>query len=198
MPLMPRVPESRRDDPFYRRVHSRQPYVYVVGPVGYPPGTPGAHQTVMDIHGSIREGHPERDDHLIALGCACWLALNNAARVDEGRTPDYDAVPPVPVGFTYRLIRLTTGDYNRMVARANALGGRSAAGTAGGNFRPRDPIHERYLRKAQDRPDDPDVWDITTWGLVRNDLDMNQAPWPSPDPFRRLPDDAVDGQHRLS
>lgn len=171
----------------YQRVSTRQPYVYVIGPVGYPLGHPGAKQTVMDVHGALREGHPGWNDHLIAMGHAVWLALN--------RTTDEAQAGPPPEGFTFRLVRLTPADYNRLIAQANAQEVRDARVIA--SHRIRDPMHVRYVRKAPVVPGDEDVWSLTTWGEVTRDINLSEAPWPAPDPFRDQPARAADGQHRL-
>ena len=175
----------------YQRVSTRQPYVYVIGPVGYPVGHPGAKQTVMDVHGALRDGHPGWNDHLIAMGHAVWLALN--------RTTDEAQAGPPPEGFTFRLVRLTPADYNRLVGRANALAAQDPDALRGASYRVRDPIHVRYVRKAPVVPGDEDVWSLTTWGEVTQDFNLNEAPFPAPDPFRQDPGGrAVDGQHRLN
>lgn len=173
----------------YQRTRTRQPYIYVVGAVGLP----GARQTVMDLHADIREGAPERADALVALGTAVWLSHHGTREAEEA--------PPLPEGFTCRLVRLSVADYNRIVTRANTLEreGREALDVTG--YHCRDAIHVLYLRKAAIHPDDPDVWDITNWAKVTQDFNMAEAPYPSPDPFRREPDfhwGPGDGQHRLN
>jgi hypothetical protein len=170
-------------EPTYRRTRTRQPYIYVVGPVD----VPGSKQTVMDVHADLRDNAPYLPDHLVGMGKAIWQSI---AGKDAGEEPE---------GFTIRLVRITTTDYNSLVAHANA---QATKGIDTSGFRARGPIFVRYLRKAVRTPGDPDAWDTTPWEEQRTDLNFGEARLPAPDPFavRREPKrtGAYDGQHRLN
>jgi len=175
------------DEPTYRRTHTRQPYVYVIGACD----VPGAKQTVMDVHADLRDGAPDLPDALVAMGEAVWLSVAGGGGFDPGRK--------APEGFAYRIVRLETPDYNRMVALANARG--TEALRADG-MRARGDLRVRYLRKARITPEDPDAWDISPWlAPDEQGVDFGAATLPA-DAFlpRHRPFDprGYDGQHRLN